>query len=546
MSKLRFKLVRQRILHIASLCSLVLLYSCTKEPLIHSISPRIGNLGELLTIRGEHFGTERNENFVSIAGITPTASSYHTWTDTEIIVRLPDFGESGLVYVFVNKQKSNPALFTNKQGMPELTVQKNNSSMPEILSIEPAITRIGTILTINGRNFGHSKSQGAVYFTWEAETPPATPLSLQTPLQLEAGNDEFTYEAWSDREIKVRVPDGASAGSVAVQVGTQRSAPQYLNIRDMPGTKVFRDKRSYAFSYSVNVKDIIANGPNSLFLWLPQPATSAAQKTPQIVQRSAEPFIPDYQGLSLYQLQNLKPGETRTISISLVVDVYAVETKIRAQSIKQDNSHPGGGTLVRASPLLPSNNEQLREIAKEIAGRERNRYNLARRVYNWIHKEILIQTETEIPDVLSALESRQADPYTASLLFVSLCRALDIPSIPIAGYIIDVNRQYRAHWWAEFWIDGFGWVPVDPSAASLAGTAPWPERKDATEYYFGNMDSHRIAFSRGIAQISPLDPQGRIRTTERSWSLQTIREEATGALESYTSLWSDLAITGVY
>jgi len=45
------------------------------------------------------------------------------------------------------------------------------------------------------------------------------------------------------------------------------------------------------------------------------------------------------------------------------------------------------------------------------------------------------------------------------------------------------------HCWAQFWIDGLGWVPVDASEA-------W---KDSTrrDYFFGAHDANRILFTRG-------------------------------------------------
>ncbi|MDR2069364.1 MAG: IPT/TIG domain-containing protein, partial [Spirochaetaceae bacterium] len=95
-------------------CSLFLLFfsACKDEgPSITSINPRIGMMGEVLTIRGEHFGAERDESYVTIAGIAPTASSYIEWNDTRISLRLPEFGESGLVYVHRGNLKSNAALF---------------------------------------------------------------------------------------------------------------------------------------------------------------------------------------------------------------------------------------------------------------------------------------------------------------------------------------------------------------------------------------------------------------------------------------------------
>jgi transglutaminase-like putative cysteine protease len=45
------------------------------------------------------------------------------------------------------------------------------------------------------------------------------------------------------------------------------------------------------------------------------------------------------------------------------------------------------------------------------------------------------------------------------------------------------------HGWAEFWLDGLGWVPVDPAEALRH-----PSRRDE---FFGRLDPDRVAISVG-------------------------------------------------
>ena len=65
-----------------SLLAAVFLTGCKEElPEITLIEPRVGLMGEVITIRGSGFGNERNESFITIAGTSPTSSSYLSWTD---------------------------------------------------------------------------------------------------------------------------------------------------------------------------------------------------------------------------------------------------------------------------------------------------------------------------------------------------------------------------------------------------------------------------------------------------------------------------------
>jgi transglutaminase-like putative cysteine protease len=121
----------------------------------------------------------------------------------------------------------------------------------------------------------------------------------------------------------------------------------------------------------------------------------------------------------------------------------------------------------------------------------------------------------------------------------------------VAGILIGRNRQTLNHYWAEFWLDGFGWVPVDPAMGASAPQndavpAPFAMNENETTTYFGNIDNQRIAFSRGFTILSPMDPRGRTVSHGRSYSLQNLWEEVIGGIESYSSLWGDITITGIY
>ncbi|MEQ8199998.1 MAG: transglutaminase-like domain-containing protein [Syntrophomonadaceae bacterium] len=58
-------------------------------------------------------------------------------------------------------------------------------------------------------------------------------------------------------------------------------------------------------------------------------------------------------------------------------------------------------------------------------------------------------------------------------LFVAVCRASGIPARIVNGYANDrdelaedetlINMTGRRHQWAEFYLDGKGWIPVDPT-----------------------------------------------------------------------------------
>jgi transglutaminase-like putative cysteine protease len=198
------------------------------------------------------------------------------------------------------------------------------------------------------------------------------------------------------------------------------------------------------------------------------------------------------------------------------------------------------------SPLLPADDPRITSLASAITGRERNPYVKARLIYQWLIREGNIGPNPLSGGVIEALEQKQADPYMAALFFCTLARAAGVPSRPSAGVRINRSQQTSRHYWAEFWIEDFGWVPLDPALGAGAAPEGFHLREDHETWYFGNLDSGRITFSRGQTTLSQMDPRGRTAVRSRDFALQNLWEEAVEGLEAYSSLWGDVTITGVY
>jgi transglutaminase-like putative cysteine protease len=499
-------------------------------------------LGETLNIRGENFGRERGESFVSIAGTAPTGSSYLHWDDTLITLRISEFGESGMVRVHVGDKRSNALLFSNRATMPEPASEGDLGLDPRISAITPSSGRIGSLVSIAGSGFGSSRERSGVFFSWDAEALPGAPAETWSPAFIEVSGADYGYEFWSEREIRVRIPDGAVSGNVEIRTPRGRSRPVFFEVSGRPGTKTFKNKRSYSFSRTVDIRVLKAAPPNLLYLWAPRPAASASQRKAELLSQNIRCFVEDYRGTDLFQIANLSSGATAEIRQSWLVEVYAQETNFsHIQSIRQDTSSPMHTAYTRPTDLLPAADQRIVSLGERICGRERNPYVKARLIYEWLLKEGNIGGAEGGGGAIEALERKQADPYSAVLLFCSLARSVGVPAIPVSGVLINRDEAPK-HYWAEFWIDGFGWVPLDPALG--AGAAPEGFSLREGEWYFGNIDNRRIAFSRGETVLSRMDPRG--RTVSRSRELQNLWEEAVGGLESYSSLWGDVTITGSY
>ncbi|MDR0526103.1 MAG: IPT/TIG domain-containing protein [Spirochaetaceae bacterium] len=508
------------------------------------MEPRIGSAGEILTISGTGFGEERGGSYITIAGTPPTIASYLSWQNDQIRIRTPEFSGTGLLYVHRDGKKSNPLLLTNRVSIPRFTQNNGRSLGPIITGVKPASGPIGSLVTIEGSGFGSSRETGGVFFTRPGE-PPAGLLSGEgQSLRVEVSASDFGYELWTDREIQVRVPDGASSGVLEVRTPRKTSGSLAFTVTDNFGAKTFKEKRNYTISYSVDIHVQAAKSPNVLYLWVPQPGDSASQRIAAAPVFSREPFIYPYQGTALFQLSDLKSEENLRVSISYAVDVYAVESNFKNPPLKSEGTSPIQAVHTLPSPLIPSEAPEVTALAKALSGNEQNSYEKVRKLYEWLIKEVRYTQFRGGP--LEVLPEKQGDAYSTALLFCALARAVDVPAIPLAGVLVTKSRQAVRHYWAEFWVDGVGWAPVDPALGAGASPEDFALPRDPATYYFGNADNQRIVFSRGPGMLSQMDPYGRTVVRPRDYALQNLWEEAAGGLEAYSSLWSDIVITGVY
>jgi len=527
---------------------LVLLTGCRlKAPVIHAIYPQIGTMGEPVTITGAFFGKERGESYVTIAGVQPTNRTYLNWSDNEITLRIPELAEAGLIYVYVRGKKSNGILFANQATVPVQVQGGETGAGPRVISVTPNAGAIGSLVSISGTGFGSSRGNGGVFFAWNAQASAAAPAEARLLEFVEVSETDFGYDLWTDREIRVRVPDGAAGGNMEVRTARGRSSPMVFDIAGRPGTKTLGNKRSYTISYSVNVKTGEAVTPNTLYLWIPHPAASSSQRNMELLLSSLEPFVENYRGVGLYKIDNMTANSDAQIRLSWKVDVYSVETAVQPQSIRVESNSPISDTYTQNMLPLPADDPRIKDRAAALLGRERNPYAKAQRIYEWMVSGGEFTWENQSAgDIFNVLQTKRTDAYLAALLYCTLLRSAGVPCQPIAGVLVSRNRQTMNHYWAEFWVDGFGWIPVDPAMGAGAVPAPFAIPEERANFYFGNIDSQRIAFSRGFTILSPMDPRGRTVAHSRSYSLQNLREEVVGGIESYSSLWGDITITGIY
>jgi transglutaminase-like putative cysteine protease len=96
-------------------------------------------------------------------------------------------------------------------------------------------------------------------------------------------------------------------------------------------------------------------------------------------------------------------------------------------------------------------------------------------------------------DAVWACEAKHGNCTDFHSVFIGMARAAGIPARFEIGFSIPANAHEGAisgyHCWAQFYVKGIGWVPIDASEA-------W-KNPAKREYFFGATDQNRVMFSLG-------------------------------------------------
>lgn len=525
----------------------------THEPVLDSVNPPIGFPGDIIVLKGDYFGNVRNESYVEIGGERLTASSYISWTKNEIKIVLPSNIQEGLVIVDISGRRSKPSVFTNESTIP-ITVPPNpRSKTPEIISISPNIGAVGQLITIVGTNFGDVRENSRIIFKTNRETNNSSELSLSdidSVNKLFANAEDYDYELWSDSEIKVRIPDGAVSGNITIETakGSSHSEEYIINNR---GTKTFLNSKSYLIQVTADISHITAAINSSLTLHIPRPITMSSQPTVEMTECTPTPLLDNYRNTVIHQIEFKElHDDGQKFTQNFMAQVYEISCKIEQEKVRPFTDKESTLYIenTKATQFIPADAEEIKTLGSSIIKKQRNPYMQANLVYNYILENFSLLQSTSVGDfnLQNVLESKQADAYDMALLYTSILRSIGIPAKMMSGVLVDAELKSRNHWWNEFYIENFGWIPVDLALSAGLSYTPFQSIEDKNTYYFGNLDSQHIAFSSNWEIIKPSMVNNKIVYRPRSYALQNIWEEASVETDSYSSFWNTPVVSGLY
>ena len=108
-------------------------------------------------------------------------------------------------------------------------------------------------------------------------------------------------------------------------------------------------------------------------------------------------------------------------------------------------------------------------------------------------------------------QHKYGDCGAQSMYFAALCRSIGIPARATGGFQTFTGKP-EGHFWAEVYLPDYGWIPVDPTAATMVDYLPSvtpAERQAFHDFYFGSQDDQRLVVQKDVDL--PLIPRADMR-----------------------------------
>jgi len=248
-----------------------------------------------------------------------------------------------------------------------------------------------------------------------------------------------------------------------------------------------------------------------LQLWIPYPVTDADQNIAKV--KISGNFVESavyadkvFKAPMLYARWD-KDATSRNLSFSFHAERDEV---IRRDFPSRESAwDPSDYALYLAPTRLAPIDGEVKKLADKITKGKRGVLAKAKAIYDWTVENTYRNPDTRgcgLGDVCRLLQEPGGKCTDISSIYVALARAAGVPSREVFGIRMGKKASQDIttwqHCWAEFYLPGYGWVPVDPADVRkkmLVEKLPLDDPKiiEARHYFWGGVDAYRIRLGEG-------------------------------------------------
>jgi transglutaminase-like putative cysteine protease len=266
--------------------------------------------------------------------------------------------------------------------------------------------------------------------------------------------------------------------------------------------------RSFEFTYLTRIPTLPADAKTS-GIWIPLPQSDQYQTIGNLKIETPLPYTrhrdPEYGNEYVYlEVPAAKGAGPREVRVSFEVTRHEHRVMLEA--------HPVTAQSGLTSPdlqrfLQPDRRVPLQGVIAELSRQEtrgiQDPLAKARAIYDYVIATMRYDksgTGWGNGDAIWACTAKRGNCTDFHSLFIGMIRSAGIPARFEIGFPLPADQHDGVvpgyHCWAEFYVEPYGWIPVDASEA-------WkhPDKKD---YFFGAHDDNRVQFT--VGRDIRLDP----------------------------------------
>jgi transglutaminase-like putative cysteine protease len=259
--------------------------------------------------------------------------------------------------------------------------------------------------------------------------------------------------------------------------------------------------RNFLFTYRVTLKDIPA-GAQRVRVWIPGAASDPHQT---VVLKKIDGPVRLRKTRDAQSGNRVLYGEIHRPAAG--PEVFTIEYEVTRKEYSRGDYETllkaGAGStatpkdlprFLAADHLVPIDG-RIKELADQNTQGKEGTLEKAHALYDYVFQTVRYDksgTGWGRGDSLWVCDARHGNCTDFHSLFISLARAEGIPARFEIGFPVPAGNEGVIpgyHCWAEFFVNGLGWVPVDISEA-------WKDPKKR-DYFFGTLDANRVQFSMG-------------------------------------------------
>jgi len=297
-------------------------------------------------------------------------------------------------------------------------------------------------------------------------------------------------------------------------------------IKSLPGLLPYMEdnfvsKAGFEMNQNLSIPRVDLPKSGVLKVWIPLPIIKEDQPEVKITVLEPKKYLVQKPNLyadlgqAYFEIPLTDLQEDVEIQVQADFSHFEQNVKVDPENVgKYDTAGDLYKTYTRSSPSITITDD-IKKTAQAIVGNEKNPYLQAKKVYEYFMKNIFYSYVPHIslgarqyPESIYVYENKYGDCGAQSMLYSAMLRSLGVPARTTGGYqMFPLGAGYGGHFWAEFYLPNYGWVPVDVTAADMADyivNATDEEKTIIKNYFFGNMDYFRMNIQKDVdLKLSP-------------------------------------------